>query len=126
MERKEELNKQIEALNNVLNPLLEESREIESNEQREINKKLIGKCFKYENSYGFGDKWWLYTYIIGVSESSDTLTVLTVQDDKGGVVEIKKETRMASSYYKGNSEIPITFKEFKKQFDKTLKKLSYT
>mgnify|MGYP001572636740 CR=1 FL=1 len=35
------------------------------------NKKLIGTCYKYRNSYGGSDPgWWLYTKIIGVDGTS--------------------------------------------------------
>lgn len=37
---------------------------IEGERQRKTNRKNLGKCFKYENSYGTGDKWPLYLRII--------------------------------------------------------------
>lgn len=41
---------------------------IENKEKREQALALVGKCFKYRNSYGAGEKrdWWLYAIITGV------------------------------------------------------------
>jgi hypothetical protein len=39
--------------------------EIESNKEIKENNKLVGKCFKYLNSYSSpSEKWWLYKKII--------------------------------------------------------------
>lgn len=43
--------------------------EIEAKERAERNASLVGKCFRYHNSYGGGyEKWWLYARVIGVDE----------------------------------------------------------
>lgn len=56
--------------------------------------KLIGKCFKYANSYGNGsDQWWLYTKVTGVSDNGD-MAGISFQDDGNGRLTV--ETKYVS------------------------------
>lgn len=38
---------------------------IESARRAKENRKFVGKCFKYQNSYGHGDPWLLYLRVTG-------------------------------------------------------------
>lgn len=42
--------------------------DLESRNKDKQNKKLIGKCYRYRNSYSSGDSWWLYAKITGVKD----------------------------------------------------------
>ncbi len=41
---------------------------IETQRRAEENKVLMGKCYRYRNSYGSGSGWWLYARVIGVRD----------------------------------------------------------
>lgn len=43
-------------------------RAFEDAERARASSELIGKCYKYSNSYGSGDRWWLYMRITGVGD----------------------------------------------------------
>lgn len=44
--------------------------EIERAENEAACRELIGKCFRFCNSYGSGDDWWLYVKIIDVEDGN--------------------------------------------------------
>jgi len=56
MKNEEKLKEELHRTRNALD-------KIEGERQRKANRKNLGKCFKYENSYGTGDKWPLYLRI---------------------------------------------------------------
>jgi hypothetical protein len=41
---------------------------IEVAERAKLAERVIGKCFRYSNSYGHGSQWWLYGRVIGTDE----------------------------------------------------------
>ena len=64
MSEKEELRKQINRLHNRLWVL-------ESAERRKENDKLVGKIFRYRNSYSGGKpQWWVYYKVVKGSDGS--------------------------------------------------------
>jgi hypothetical protein len=59
-------------------------------ESRRQNAKLVGRCFKYRNTYGGGDEksWWLYAKITGVTLRGD-LEGIQFQDDGEGRLTVE-------------------------------------
>src|SRR6185312_14215252 len=47
-------------LQRILAKARAELNEIESREIAAANNKIIGNCYRFSNSYGSGDRWWLY------------------------------------------------------------------
>lgn len=88
--------------------------------QRDLikRKKLLGKCFRYRNSYGFGSKWWLYGKVTHIDK--DGFRMLTAEKVPLGI-EIKLDTRPGAELW-GTWE-PITSKQFQNAFKKLLDEL---
>lgn len=84
MDRKNEIRAQIK-------PLLDELNRLEREEKQHETKGLIGRCFKYHNSYSCpksdDDKWWIYQRITGVD--SGRLHATSFQIDINGKIEIE-------------------------------------
>ena len=59
--RQFEIRQQIAALQEELNPL-------EVKERQEKNASVVGRYFKYHNSYGSGEDWWKYLKIVSEGE----------------------------------------------------------
>ena len=93
--------------------------------QQEIEptlKKLIGKCFKYRNSYSSDSKWWLYSKIVGYKRPDLILHTFQIIPTEGIEFETKKIA------YKGNShlfETSISLAEFNKAYRRTSQKLKH-
>ncbi len=94
-----------------------ELHDIKEKEVAERNLSLVGKCFKFSNSYGSGEKWWLYSRIVGVEGSY--FKYLVFQECNLGKVTV--ETREYG--YDSMQQVEITKKEFDKQFRLLLDKL---
>lgn len=62
----------------------------ENAERRAQNAKLIGKCFKYRNSYGGSHErwWWLYVKITGVTTRGE-FEGIQFQDDGEGRLTVE-------------------------------------
>jgi len=60
---------------------------IESREIAAANNKIIGNCYRFSNSYGSGDRWWLYGKVIAV-EGGD-ITMFKFQKTAHGQIEIE-------------------------------------
>ena len=97
MDRKKEIKKELERLAELRNEL----NVIEHEEQAEINKKLIGHCYKYRNSYscpeGPGDYWYIYAKMIGLTEDG-FLEAIRFQIDKHGRIEVERENDYSNHY----------------------------
>ena len=63
--------------------------EIERRESDKRNATLIGKCFRYSNSFGSGESWWLYVKIIGAVDGN--LISRRFQTDCRGRMEVEPE-----------------------------------
>ena len=90
----------------------------------EKNRKLVGKKFKFLNSYGSDhEKWWLWTEIIGVAK--DNITTISYQDSNLRV-EVQRMDHLVSSWQEpglGEGYLEATESEFTKGRDQVLKKL---
>lgn len=96
-----------------------ELQEIEAAEKTRENRPLIGKCQKYLNSYGSGEKWWLYRRIIGVD--GDWVTAFSFQTCSMGktTIEIEKHGTAVNSGFE-----EITEREFNAAYREMQKSVS--
>lgn len=91
---KKEIKEKLNKLENQYHKIGGKIREIKDEEIRVDSlpalKKLVGTCFKYLNSYG-GDreKWFLYSKIISIDES--TMTFICVEFQKTSMNRIEIE-----------------------------------
>lgn len=79
-------------------------------------RKMMGKCFKYHNGYGSGERWWLYAKVIEIDEKDYQIRVVEFQRTSMEIIEIRLATKFSyngelffgerSGYY------PITNSEY--------------
>jgi hypothetical protein len=86
--------------------------EIDNAAKAKENAALLGKSFKYHNSYGDGEKWWFYITVTSVT-SDGSLKAFSFQTDCHGKIEIRRDT-----YFLQHSHIPITRREFMREWKK--------
>lgn len=66
-------------------------REAEFAAKIKATRKLVGRFFKYRNSYGTGDKWWLYAHATEV-DSLGRILGLSFQHTSQDIIEIELKT----------------------------------
>lgn len=99
MNNKKRLESQIQKLRDKLGKITDA-------EQRAAQEKLVGKCYRYRNSYGAGGKsdWWLYVGIHSL-DPENGLRAIHFQKDCDGRFEVE-----TNHYYinvlNGYEEIP--------------------
>lgn len=102
---------------------LGEFEQIESAERKERNRALIGKCFKYHNSYSCPEKpadyWWLYARVAGLVEDG-WLKVWTFEKNGYGKWEIEFDTTRYGAF---ENYTPIPLSEFLSQWKKAVKEI---
>lgn len=77
---------------------------------RKKNAVLVGQCFKYHNSYGSGEKWWLYVQVVSID--CRWVKVNSFQDDGQGRIEFEyQRTHMGTQFTNGGYQ-RIPFGEF--------------
>ena len=116
MNRKDELKSAIEKARSEL-------REIEETENMKASKALVGKFFKYRNSYSCpkpNEYWWLYTTVTGVTEEGNPLA-WNFQKDIYGKVEVESDM-FRPSLSAGYTE--ISAQEFWKAYDEIMFELN--
>jgi len=90
-------------------------REVNENALPEL-RKMIGKCFKYLNSYGSSlPQWWLYTKIISIDEKN--LSFICVQFQRTSLEKVEIELRRSFNWggkhhFDGNNYIEIPASEY--------------
>lgn len=88
-----------------IKPLVEELNILERQKKEEENSKLVGKYFKYRNSYSCPesdkDRWWIYRHVISMNDNE--LSGVTFGTDMYGKVEIERGA--IPSYLTGWTEI---------------------
>ena len=104
MTRESELRAQIAALQEELEPLEDARRTAEA-------ATFIGRYFKYGNSYGSGDRWWLYLKVTSAGDSWPS--GITFQAMSDGAWEVR-EDRHVSGLGEGGNWIEITADEYEK------------
>lgn len=88
-------------------------------------RKMVGKCFKYHNSYG-GDlpRWFLYSKVISIDEKTLTFTCISFQRTSLERVEIeltKKFNFNGKNYFDGSNYIPVSTAEYNRAKNSLLK-----
>lgn len=111
MSRKTELNK-------IIKKAREELYKIESEDKIKINKKFVGKCFKYENGYNNDDRWSMYIIITKLSKNG-SLEGWSFQTNSDESTEISREAY--GSIW--SEHIEITHDEFWEAWYKLLSNL---
>ena len=94
-----------------------ELNEIEEKENTKKNLPLVGRCFKFKNSYGSGDSWWLYSEVLGIE--GNYFKYLTFQECSGGKITVE----LREYGYDSLQQTEITKQEFDKRFRLLLDKL---
>jgi len=85
------------------------------------NKKLIGNCYKYRNSFSGDESWWLYLQIIDYK--SGCLVYNTVEKTTLGI-EIEKQNKVVSTTVGFDSDyIPITEEEYFRETSKIIREM---
>jgi hypothetical protein len=69
------MKQEIKNLNKKISKLKNQVYELELNERIKINRKLIGKYFKYANGYNLEERWWLYKKIIDITKEGYIMSV---------------------------------------------------
>lgn len=89
-------------------------------------RKMVGKCFKYINSYG-GDiqkKWNLYIKIVSIDEKNISFTCVEFQRTSLEIVEVrlsKKYNWGGKNHFKDSNYIPIKNSEYNRAKKSLLK-----
>lgn len=88
-------------------------------------KKLIGKCFKYRNSYGQGEDWWMYIKVVDYKPISQCVIVCTYQKttSQEHQIQMKKEQWGVDLLDDHLLQMPITKKQFNSHINKAIKDL---
>ncbi len=100
-------------------------RDIEDAKSLKICKSIQGTYWKYRNSYGSGDNWWLYLKVIGLDKESRGVRVLSIEKTSHNKIEIEEENK--SSYNATNpmqGYTKITKKEWVKGTKTSLDKIT--
>ena len=103
------------------------------NKQNEYNnkialpnlRKMVGKCFKYHNSYG-GDlpRWFLYSKVISIDEKTLTFTCISFQRTSLEKVDVELEKKFnfnGKNYFDGSNYIPVSSVEYNRAKKSLLK-----
>jgi hypothetical protein len=98
----------LKRLNEQKAELLNKISKLETQERIEKCKVLVGKCFKFRNSYSCpsnpSDYWWLYAVVTGFTKHG-FLQLLKFQIDKDGRVRIDTDQVMMHDSLAGYAEI---------------------
>lgn len=79
--------------------------EINRKQRQEQNVKLIGKCYRYRNSFGNENKgWWLYIQVLELEDGN--LIVHRFQTDSNGRIEVEPRRVEWDSVGSQYEEIP--------------------
>lgn len=90
-------------------------------------KESVGRCFKYRNSYGAGESWWLYVKILSVNEKTMSFKVVEFQQTSMDIIEIKFDQKYnfnGKNYFNGSHYTEIKLSEFEKARKGILKTVS--
>ena len=93
MDKKAEMNR-IYELRQQINKLRAELGPLEEAQKQEQNSKYVGRCFKFNNSYGSGERWYLYARIIDAGDYWPT--GVTFQHTSSDTIEIRTDKGMTS------------------------------
>lgn len=79
-------------------------------------RKMVGKCFKYHNSYGGNlPRWFLYSKVISIDEKTLTFTCIEFQRTSLERVEVeltRKYNYRGENFFDGTNYIKISSSEY--------------
>lgn len=124
---------------------LKEQEKVQQNQRNAINKKIdqlrtqiyrldieprakamVGRRFKYRNSYGGERKdWWLYSKVIGYDQRNQMLIICSYQRTSLPKIEIVTEAKRYTTNPLDDHlfQIPITSKQFDAVLNRAIKEL---
>lgn len=115
----------IESLNEKAGAIRDKIDRIEGEKRRAEASKVVGKCFRYRNSYSCpqteADYWWLYRRVT-LADKHGWLRVFDFQTDKDGKTSIEPGNRAMSPASLGE---PITLKQFQHAWKVTANRLNW-
>jgi hypothetical protein len=83
---------------------------------------LVGKCFKYPNSFGCNSKWWIYIRVLSAEDTE--VTTDEFEENSNGQIEFNYNCERYYNTYCGNSSyIPISKEEYLKAREALVKKV---
>jgi hypothetical protein len=91
-------------------------RDAEAIERDKNNQALIGRCFKFDNTWGDSRRWWLYIKVVGTKEGR--LEVFKFQTDCNDEIRIEPLTQKLNDSFieKPSGYIPISEDEFQEHW----------
>jgi hypothetical protein len=92
----------------------EELWKIEQAETDAKNKKMIGRHFRYDNSYGSSTRWWLYSKVISLKDGN--IITLEFQTTSAGEIKINPSREHYRNMHSGFDL--ITKREFEAEWAK--------
>lgn len=102
----------------IVNEYQTKIREQEDKQLAQEAKALVGKCFRYRNSYGSGESWWYYVEVIGSKENQ--LITETFQE-----TPIEIEIKRRHHYFPLDADYgEISRKEFQKAKNAIIAKMN--
>lgn len=82
-------------------------------------RKLVGKCFKYRNSYGSGESWWMYARVISFDERAMNFKAAEFQKTSRDCIQIECESvhifNGCNRFGVESGWIPISLNEYKRE-----------
>jgi uncharacterized protein with NRDE domain len=111
----------LEEINAQMRKLQAERSKLEEAERFERNRDLLGKCFRYRNSYGPDSRWWLYAKVVKVTKDG-TITTFEFQTDSQGKTDVRPKAIHFRCLLDGY--MPISTAEFRKQWRAVQKKIA--
>lgn len=110
-------------IRNQISKLQDELRELENADVIFRNSKLVGMCFKRENSYSSGKRWWQYLKVVGQKDGD--LKVVSFQEDCYWKMDIETYCSASANsfWFASPDSVEITEGEFNEAKRKFLEKV---
>ena len=103
-----------------INPLRAELDAIETAERKIAHLALVGKCFRYRNSYGGGyPSWWLYAKVTDTGDWRPQCFTFELTSRNKVEIDLKSDHNV----HPGNGWQEITAKQFNAEWRKVQKRL---
>ena len=113
------MNQTAEQLRKIASEAAAKAWAAEAKERDAANRAVIGKTFKFSNSYGSGSRWWLYTRVTDVKDGN--IVAFQFETDSLGEIHIKPSTiRMQIS----DGYLPIKKSEFDRAWKAVARKIA--
>ena len=117
LQEKKKLEKELKTLEKPVSVVRKQLRDVEAKLYTIEKSKMIGKCFKFHNTYGGDDKkWWFYIKVLSY-KYEEGLRTLEFQETSTGHFELNANSMRYTSDF-DESYIPISEDEFNTEFIK--------